>query len=294
MVPKKATRARFLATALACALLGPALPPGAARAQELPLDRWPSERADDLVALQHGAKIFVNYCLNCHSASLMRWNRLREIGIDEAQIKTNLIFSDQKVGETMTVAMNSRDAKHWFGKAPPDLSVIVRARNTAEHRGTDYLYTLFRGFYRDRSTITGWNNIVYPNISMPSILWQLQGPRAATLTRTEISEPAAGGKSGGGHIVRTVSAFDADGNVQRTQTELTNGSTGEEVAFTPADPERAAAYDRDVADLVAYLNWMSEPTAASRYKVGVWVMGFLVVFLLVAHWLNKVFWRDIK
>jgi ubiquinol-cytochrome c reductase cytochrome c1 subunit len=226
----------------------------------------------------------------------MRWNRLSEIGIDDEMVKTQLIFGDQKVGDTMTVAMHSRDAKNWFGKAPPDLSVIIRARNTEEHRGTDYVYTLLRGFYRDQSTLTGWNNIVYPKIAMPNILWQRQGSRTATITRSEMEEtpPVGGASSVTSHLVRTVAVYDTDGNVQTTKTNLDRGSPGTEVAFTPSDPKAAAATDEDVADLVAYLNWMSEPTAASRYKIGVWVMGFLVVFLLVGRWLNAVFWRDIR
>jgi len=280
---------------VAASVLGPIFIAPSARAQEVPLDRWPTTLASDQAAMQRGARLFVNYCLNCHSATQMRWNRLRDIGIDEAQIKSQLIFGDQKVGDTMTIAMNVQDAKVWFGKAPPDLSVIVRARNTAEHKGTDYLYTLLRGFYRDRSTLTGWNNTVYPNIAMPNILWQRQGPRSATLIRTEWEEQASadGKQKPASKLVRVVSAFDATGNVQVSRSEVDHGTTGTEVAFTPADEKAAAAFDGEVEDLVAFLNWMSEPTAAERYKIGVWVMGFLVVFLLVGRWLNAVFWRNI-
>ena len=280
---------------VASAVWGPMLLAPSASAQELALDRWPSALANDQAAMQRGARLFVNYCLNCHSATQMRWNRLRDIGIDEAQIKSQLIFGEQKVGDTMTIAMNAHDAKVWFGKAPPDLSVIVRARNTAEHRGTDYLYTLLRGFYRDRSTLTGWNNFVYPNIAMPNILWQRQGPRSATLTRTELEEQASpdGKQKPSTKLVRVVRVFDTSGNVQVSQSQIDRGTTGTEVAFTPVDEKAAAAFDAEVADLVAFLNWMSEPTAAARYKIGVWVMGFLVVFLLVARWLSAVFWRDI-
>lgn len=280
---------------VAAAVLGPILLAPSALAQEVALDRWPTALANDQAAMQRGARFFVNYCLNCHSATQMRWNRLRDIGIDEAQIKSQLIFGEQKVGDTMTIAMNAHDAKVWFGKAPPDLSVIVRARNTAEHRGTDYLYTLLRGFYRDRSTLTGWNNIVYPNIAMPNILWQRQGPRSATLIRTEWEEQASpdGKQKPVSKLVRVVSTFDASGNAQVSRSEVDHGTPGAEIAFSPADEKAAAAFDSEVADLVAFLNWMSEPTAAERYKIGVWVMGFLVVFLLVARWLNAVFWRDI-
>ncbi len=281
--------------AIAATVIGSMLQVPSALAQEVSLDRWPSALANDQAAMQRGARLFVNYCLNCHSATQMRWNRLRDIGIDEAQIKSQLIFGDQKVGDTMTIAMNVHDAKVWFGKAPPDLSVIVRARNTAEHRGTDYVYTLLRGFYRDRSTLTGWNNIVYPNIAMPNILWQRQGPRNATLTRTEREEQASpdGKQKSASKLVRIVSAFDASGDVQVSRSEVDHGTSGIEVVFTAADERTGAAFDGEVADLVAFLNWMSEPTAAQRYKIGVWVMGFLVVFLLVARWLNAVFWRDI-
>jgi ubiquinol-cytochrome c reductase cytochrome c1 subunit len=266
-----------------------------AHAQEPKLDKWPSERATDLVALQSGARTFVNYCLNCHSATLMRWNRLSDIGLDEKQIKANLIFSDQRVTDTMTVAMNPRDAKAWFGKTPPDLSVIVRARNTVEQAGTDYLYTLLRGFYRDQSTQTGWNNVVYPNIAMPNILWERQGPREATLTRVEYQDlPAPDGKGLSRQaLVQTVSQFDANGSVVVNRTELSQGEPGLVYGFKPADPEAAKAVDSQVADLVAFLNWMSEPSAQTRRRIGVWAIAFLAVFIGVGRWLNAVFWRDI-
>lgn len=279
--------------ALRAALAVLLLLPGLAGAAETALDRWPSERANDRAALQRGARLFVNYCLNCHSANLMRWNRLREIGIDEQTVAAELIFGEQKVGDPMSVAMQVRDAKVWFGKAPPDLSVIVRARNTEEHRGTDYIYSLLRGFYRDKSTLTGWNNTVYPNIAMPNILWQRQGARGAVITRIENEEGSgADGKPSAPHQVQVVSTYDAEGDVQVARSPVA-GAAQESVRFTPLDEKAAAATDEDVADLVAYLNWMAEPTAAERYKIGVWVMGFLVVFLLVGRWLNAVFWRDV-
>jgi ubiquinol-cytochrome c reductase cytochrome c1 subunit len=283
----RAAGRRLAALGLAAAASLGALAPSAARAGEMPLDTWPADRGQDRAALQRGARLFTTYCLNCHGASLMRWNRLNEIGLDDAQIKANLIFGEQKVGDTMTVAMAPRDAKAWFGKAPPDLSVIIRARNTEEHRGTDYVYTLLRGFYRDDSTLTGWNNIVYPKIAMPNILWQRQGPRTATLVQTEPAEASAGG------LVRTTRVYDTDGRVTVAQTHVEHGAAGLEASFTAADPQAAKSVDEDAADIVAFLNWMSEPAAATRYRIGVWAMGFLVVFLLVARWLNKVYWRDV-
>ncbi len=264
-------------------------------AQEPRLDEWPRERATDLVALQNGARTFVNYCLSCHSANLMRWNRLNDIGLDDQQIKAKLIFGNQRVTDTMTVAMNPHDAKTWFGKAPPDLSVIVRARNTLEHVGTDYIYTLLRGFYRDRSTLTGWNNVVYPNISMPNILWERQGPREATLTRIEEKDIAPADGKGPTHrrLVQTVSQYDSNGVAAVTQTELDHGEPGIAYGFKPVDPAAAKAFDSQVADLVAFLNWMSEPEAQTRRRIGVWAIAFLVVFVGVGRWLNRVYWRDI-
>ena len=286
--------ASLLASVLALLILLAGVLAPCVQAEEIALDHWPDSKAQDMVALQRGARTFVSYCLNCHSARQMRWNRLHDIGFDDAQIKAQLIFGEQKVGDVMNVAMTAHDAKNWFGKAPPDLSVIVRARSTAEHRGTDYLYTLFRGFYRDRSTLTGWNNTVYPNIAMPNILWQLQGPRTASLTHTEWEEHAATDKTAAvRRLVRTVSDFDAQGQVQVSHTELAEGAPGFEARFAgPSDAARQS-YDDTVADLVVFLNWMSEPAAAQRHRIGIWVMVFLAVFLAVAHWLNKVYWRDI-
>ena len=141
---------------------------------ELHLDKAP-DRANDMPALQRGAKVFVNYCLNCHSASYMRYNRLQDIGLTDQQIKDNLLFTADKVGEPMRIAMQRADAKQWFGAAPPDLTVIARARASEFGSGPDWLYTYMRSFYRDETRPTGWNNVVFPNVGMPHILWELQG-----------------------------------------------------------------------------------------------------------------------
>ena len=140
----------------------------------LHLDRAP-DKANDKAALQHGAKLFVNYCLNCHSASYMRYNRLADIGLSEAQIRDNLMFTADKVGEPMRIAMQRADAKAWFGAAPPDLTVIARARASEFGSGADWLYTYLRTFYRDENRPTGWNNVVFENVGMPHVLWELQG-----------------------------------------------------------------------------------------------------------------------
>ncbi|RLJ65302.1 cytochrome c1 [Sulfurisoma sediminicola] len=141
---------------------------------ELHLDKAP-DKANDLPALQRGAKIFVNYCLNCHSASYLRYNRLQDIGLTEEQIRGSLLFTADKVGESMTIAMQRADGKAWFGAPPPDLTVIARARSSEFGSGADWLYTYLRGFYRDESRPTGWNNVVFANVGMPHVLWELQG-----------------------------------------------------------------------------------------------------------------------
>jgi ubiquinol-cytochrome c reductase cytochrome c1 subunit len=132
-----------------------------------PLDAAPIEPRD-LASLQSGARTFVNYCLGCHGAQYMRYNRLTDLGLTEAQIRDNLMFSAEKVGETMKIAMTVKDGKAWFGVPPPDLSVVARSR------GADWLYTYLRTFYRDDKTASGWNNKVFPNAAMPHALWKVQ------------------------------------------------------------------------------------------------------------------------
>ena len=141
---------------------------------ELHLDRAP-DKSNNKAALQNGAKVFVNYCLSCHSASYMRYNRLKDIGLSDMQIKDNLMFTAEKVGEPMRIAMQRADAKVWFGAAPPDLSVIARARASEAGSGADWLYSYLRSFYRDEARPSGWNNVVFANVGMPHVLWELQG-----------------------------------------------------------------------------------------------------------------------
>ncbi|MDP1633842.1 MAG: cytochrome c1 [Gallionellaceae bacterium] len=138
------------------------------------LDRAP-DRVTDKAALQNGAKLFVNYCLNCHGASFVRYNRLTEIGLTEQQIKDNLMFTADKIGEPMGISMPRKDAKEYFGAWPPDLSLIARARASGDGTGADWLYTYLRGFYRDEKRPTGWNNVVFESVGMPHVLWELQG-----------------------------------------------------------------------------------------------------------------------
>jgi ubiquinol-cytochrome c reductase cytochrome c1 subunit len=250
------------------------------------MDPFPAAKLKDLAALQNGARIFANHCLNCHSANLMRWNRLQDIGLSDEQIKSFLIFGDQKVGDTMSIAMAPRDGKAWFGKTPPDLSVIARARTSFEYKGTDYLYTLLRGYYRDASTANGWNNVALSNIAMPHILWEQQGAREATIVQVGHTEKG---------YVRSTTTYDINGVATVTSEPLTgHPKEGVEFSFKPVDPAKARKFDEDVADLVAYLAFMTDPSAATRTRIGVWVLVFLVIFTGIAYWLNGKFWRDVR
>ncbi|MDH5341588.1 MAG: cytochrome c1, partial [Betaproteobacteria bacterium] len=157
---------------LAILLLAPTL--ALAAGDSVKLDRAPINE-DDQASLQRGARHFVNYCLNCHSASYMRYNRLEDIGLSKQQILDNLVFTGVKVGDLMKISMDPIEAKNWFGATPPDLSVVARSRASADGSGADWLYTYLRGFYRDAERPTGWNNTVYANVGMPHALWELQG-----------------------------------------------------------------------------------------------------------------------
>jgi ubiquinol-cytochrome c reductase cytochrome c1 subunit len=168
---------------LAVLLLAPAL--ALAAEAGFRLDRSPHD-PNDLASLQSGAKLYVNYCLGCHGAQYMRYNRLTDLGLTEDQIKDNLLFTADKVGETMKIALEPKAAKQWFGVAPPDLSVVARSR------GADWLYTYLRTFYRDPKTVTGWNNAVFPNVAMPHALWTLQGERGFDAKKGAFTEVSKG------------------------------------------------------------------------------------------------------
>src|SRR5437762_199795 len=141
----------------------------------------------DVESLQRGARNFVNYCLNCHSAQYMRYNRLTDLRLSESQIHDNLMLATDKIGSTMTVAMTRPDAVAWFGAPPPDLSVEARVR------GKDWLYSYFLGFYQDERSATGWNNLVFTNVAIPHVLWGLEGPKKLVETEYENEEKAEAG-----------------------------------------------------------------------------------------------------
>jgi len=154
----------------AVVLFAPAL--AMASGGDIHMDKAPV--STDQQKLQHGARLFVNYCLNCHSASAVRYSELKKIGFDEKTITDNLIFTGGKIGDLMTVAMTRDDAEAWFGTAPPDLSLIARAKASETASGADYLYTYLRSFHKDEKRPTGWNNTVFPNVGMPHALWEMQ------------------------------------------------------------------------------------------------------------------------
>ncbi len=142
----------------------------------LHLDKWPGS-VSDKAALQNGAKLFVNYCQSCHSASYMRYKNLMALGLTEAQVKENLMFAGDKIGDLMTVAARYDEQKKWFGATPPDLTIVARARGDAgaPKAGADWLYTYLRTFYKDETRPTGWNNVAFAAVGMPHVLWELQG-----------------------------------------------------------------------------------------------------------------------
>jgi len=261
-----------------------------------PLDHFPTEKLTDQAALQKGAKLFVNYCLNCHGASSMRYNRLSDIGLSDEQIKNNLLFTADKVGEPMKVAIAPHDAKEWFGAMPPDLSVIARARASGDGSGADWLYTYLRTYYRDATRPTGWNNAVFESVGMPHVLWQLQGSRGATIEEIRPVKDPATGKAVG--YEKTVVTFDAAGQRAEATSKLDGLHHHESRTITLGKAEGGlltqANYDEAVSDLVAFVTYMSDPSAKARTRLGVWVLLFLGLFTVLAWWMNREYWKDVK
>jgi ubiquinol-cytochrome c reductase cytochrome c1 subunit len=260
-----------------------------------PLDHFPEQKLNDNAALQNGAKLFVNYCLNCHSASSMRYNRLQDLGLSEADIKKNLLFSAEKVGDPMKTALRPADAKEWFGALPPDLSVVARARASGAGSGSDWLYTYLRAYYRDSTRATGWNNAVFPNVGMPNVLWELQGSRGAT--QVDVKE-VKDEKGGHGKFVRSTVSFSSDGLRSESSEEVKeeHPHASSQITLGKADGGKRdqASFDSDIADLVAYLTYMADPSAKQRSRLGVWVVLFLMMFSFLAWNLNRNYWKDIK
>ena len=240
---------------LALLLLVPALG-WAAGGGQVPLDRAPVN-LHDRISLQRGAQVFVNHCLNCHSANVMRFARLKDLGLTEQQIKDNLMFTSEKVGDTMRGAMEPAVAKAAFGVVPPDLSLVGRSR------GPDWLYTYFKSFYRDPNSKTGWNNTVFPNVAMPHVLAEFQGTQAMEVTERKDRNT---------------------GDVTHTR-KLVMERPG---TLSPI------AYDMQVADLVNYLAYMAEPAQTDRKLWGILVLFFLAGFFILTLMLKHEYWKDVR
>ena len=213
----------------------------------------------DTASLQRGAATFVNYCLSCHSASYMRFNRLgKDLGIDDDILKSNLMFATDKTGESMNIAMNTQDAELYFGGAvPPDLSV------TARSRGVDWLYTYFMTFYRDEARPFGVNNLVFKDVGMPHVLWELQGWQNPVYEQEQ----------------------HADGSVTKKIEHLEEKTEG------TLSPEE---YAQTVRDLVNFMDYLGEPIKLKRQKIGFWAIFYLLLILLpVVYLLKKEYWKDV-
>ncbi len=219
---------------------------------------------NDKASLQTGAKLFVNYCMGCHSAKYVRFQRIgKDLGISDDDLKENLMFSAEKVGEMMTIPMDSEDAEKWFGVVPPDLSVIARAR------GTDWLYTYMLSFYLDDSRPLGVNNLVFKDVGMPHVMWDRQGWQKAVYETTTDAE---------GHAHKVINSLEL---VDKDK------MSGEEYLA------KVESYRTDVRDLVNFLEYIGEPAKLERLSLGWKVILFLIIFLGFAYALKKDYWRDV-
>jgi ubiquinol-cytochrome c reductase cytochrome c1 subunit len=246
----------------------------------------------DAESLQRGARLFVNHCLNCHSAQYMRYNRLTDIQLTPDQIKQNLMFTTDKIGETMKAAINPKDAKEWFGAVPPDLSVMSRSYTS------ERLAAYMRGFYRDDNRETGWNNIISPNIGMPHVLTELSGTQTmvekvfkADGKDTKTDADAEGKARAAFIAAQTMSSFEH-------QVEKKDGKTTHSYivkSLVPATDGKMTPqqYDVAVADLVNFMDFVAEPHKAKRIQIGILVMFLLSILLAAAIWLKKEYWKDV-
>jgi ubiquinol-cytochrome c reductase cytochrome c1 subunit len=263
----------MLSTLLAVLVLAVAGPAAASTDADLRMEPAHVNRLS-AESLQRGARNFANYCLNCHSARFLRYNRLTDLGLSEAMIQDNLMFAGDKIGETMTVAMTARDAKTWFGAPPPDLSLESRVR------GTDWLFNYFLAFYRDDATPTGWNNLVFPNVGMPHVLWAVGGTNRLVTKEFAQHEEAEAAALAAKRLVKVAPAPGGKYLVQTLEQE------------TPGElsPEQYRAF---VADLVNYMDYMAEPAKNKRINLGLYVLLYLGVLFVFAYWLKREYWKDV-
>ena len=244
---------KTIAALILCVFSGAALAAGGVgvKLEEANIDRT------DTASLQRGAKLFVNYCLSCHSAAFQRFNRVgKDLSLSDEQLKENLMFSAEKVGELMTVSMPKQDAEVWFGTGVPDLSLVARSR------GVDWLYTYLLSFYEDPSRPLGVNNLVFRDVGMPHVLWELQGLQRLKHEEGEHGEGGSSKHEPGFELVR-------------------EGSMSE------------VEYRRAVRDLVNFLDYLGEPAKLERERLGFWVLAFLVLLFAVTYAMKKEYWKDV-
>jgi ubiquinol-cytochrome c reductase cytochrome c1 subunit len=262
------------------AVLALAAPLACAAEEAVRLDAAPIDPRD-VASLQAGARSFVNYCLNCHSAGMMRYHKLQDLGISEQQVKDNLLFTADKIGELMNVSMTRKDAKEWFGAAPPDLSVIARAR------GPDWLYTYMRSFYRDPESATGWNNMVFERVAMPHVLWTLSGQQVQVERRFRTREQAeaVGRQQKSAWKVDMLTPEQAGKDAERYILKTIRTDTAGSLSQLD--------YDVLVRDLVNFMAWMAEPNQVTRKQAGYIVLLVLLALLVLTYLLYKEFWKDV-
>jgi ubiquinol-cytochrome c reductase cytochrome c1 subunit len=245
------TTLAFVASALLVVVSGPAVAAGGGDYPPSNID------LDNKASLQRGARNFMNYCAGCHSAQYVRYNTIgKHLDLSEEQLIENLMFNAEKTFETINTSMPADDAARWFGKTPPDLSLMARAK------GADYIYAFLRSFYVDADSPTGVDNTVLAGTSMPHVLWELQGWQAANFSE---------------HTEEGVTTLHFEGFEQITDGAL----DGEE-------------YDDFVRDTVNFLAYIAEPIRSERRKLGVWVIMFLIFFWIIAAMLKKQIWKDVK
>lgn len=213
----------------------------------------------NVASLQRGARNFMNYCSGCHSAKYVRYSRLaKDLSLTEKQVTDNLMFSGERIHDTIKVAMRAEDAKNWFGQTPPDLSLIARSR------GPDYIYSFLKSFYLDPSRPTGTNNLILPGTAMPHVLWELQG------------------------LQRAVYDGQSDPEHNAVHKKFKEFELAKQGSLSPQE------YDQFVRDTVNFLDYIGEPMQLERRNLGMRVLAFLVVFFLFAYFLKKEFWKDVK
>jgi ubiquinol-cytochrome c reductase cytochrome c1 subunit len=282
-------KTKVLLASLAVALI-PALS-FAAGGPEIKIVGTKADRTD-VESLQRGARLFVNHCLNCHSAQYMRYNRLTDLKLTPDQIKRNLMFTTDKIGDTMKASINPKDAKEWFGAVPPDLSVMARSYTT------ERLGAYLRGFYKDDSREIGWNNLVSPNIGMPHVLHELSGTN--TVKSTVFKADGKDVKDDHAAEALAKKAFVASNTMATFEHHVEKKDNKIESSYivktmVPGTDGRMTPTQFDVAmaDLTNFMDYVAEPHKAKRIQIGILVMFLLSILLCAAIWLKREFWKDV-